>query len=208
MLDDDLLNWVRSRLPAAPARVLEVGAGSGELAAALRDEGYEVTAIDPDGDAVGIQRVALAGLQAGEAAFDVALAVVSLHHVEPLAESVEVLFRALVPGGRLIVDELDVDRVDHRAAAWLIAHSEHEHAKTPAALIADVRAHIHPLGELREALETAGFELGPIAHGAYLYRWRQPPSGEDEERAAIAAGELPAVGARFVARASRRPRVP
>jgi 2-polyprenyl-3-methyl-5-hydroxy-6-metoxy-1,4-benzoquinol methylase len=200
MLDADLYEWVRSQLPPPPVRVLEVGAGSGELAAALRESGYEVDAIDPGDDADGVERVALAELEAGEGAFDAAVAVVALHHVEPLGESLEVLFRVLVPGGRLIVDELDVEEVDERAADWLIAHSEHEHAATPAALIDEVRAHIQPLGELRAALEASGFELGPIFRGAYLYRWHPPPSGEVEERTAIAAGELPAVGARFVAR--------
>jgi SAM-dependent methyltransferase len=203
MLDADLHDWVRSQLPPPPAHVLEVGAGSGELAAALRENGYEVTAIDPGGDADGIERVALAELEAGDGDFDAAIAVVSLHHVEPLRESLEVLLRVLVAGGALIVDELDVDSVDERAAAWLIAHSEHEHATTPAALIADVRAHIRSLGEVRDALDAAGFELSPVTHGAYLYRWHQPPSGEDEERAGIAAGELPAVGARFVALRAR-----
>ncbi len=202
MLDAHLHDWVRSELPAPPARVLEVGAGAGELAAALRDDGYEVTAIDPGGDAHGIERVALAELDAGEGDFEAAVAVVSLHHVEPLRASLEVLSLVLAPGGRLVVDELDVDEVDERAAAWLIAHSEREHAETPAALIADVRAHIRPLGELVDALEAVGFELGPITRGAYLYRWHQPPSGEAEERAAIAAADLPAVGARFVARRS------
>ncbi len=199
-LDADLHDWVRSQLPAPPARVLEVGAGGGELAAALRDDGYEVTAIDPGGEAEGVERVALAELEAADGSFDAAVGVVALHHVEPVTESLEVLFRVLAPGAPLIVDELDVERVDERAAAWLIAQHEREQASAPAALAAQVRAHIHPLGELRDGLDAAGFEVGAITHGAYLYRWHAPASGEDEERAAIAAQELPAVGVRFVAR--------
>ncbi len=200
MLDGDLHDWVRSQLPPPPVRVLEIGAGSGELAAALRESGHEVTAIDPGGDADGVERVALAELEAGQGTFAAAVAVVSLHHLDPLGESLAALARVLAPRAPLIVDELDASRVDERAAAWLIAHDEHEHSDTPAELIANVRAHIHPLAELRDALAAAGFEVGPVTQGAYLYRWHGPPVGGDDEWAAIAAGELPAVGARFVAR--------
>src|SRR5207253_9148799 len=52
---------------------------------------------------------------------------------------------------------------------------------------------------LAEAL-NAGFEVGPPLRGPYIYRWylneRLRPSEED----LIARGELPAVGARVVAR--------
>ncbi len=47
MLDPAVLRFVSLTLPAAPARVLEVGAGDGKLAQALREAGYEVVAIDP-----------------------------------------------------------------------------------------------------------------------------------------------------------------
>ena len=47
MLTRDLLAFVRASLPTPPARVLEVGAGGGELAAVLTEAGYEVTAVDP-----------------------------------------------------------------------------------------------------------------------------------------------------------------
>src|ERR671932_2004120 len=80
--------YVRSALPPPPARVLEVGAGAGELAAALRAAGWDVVAIDPAADgAAGVEPVALLDLEAAEASFDAVVAVVSLHHVEPLAES-------------------------------------------------------------------------------------------------------------------------
>ena len=54
MVDPGVLAFARGVLPAPPARILEIGAGDGELAAALREGGHEVTAIDPkaqDGDA-------------------------------------------------------------------------------------------------------------------------------------------------------------
>ncbi len=47
-----MLAFVRASLPQPPARVLEVGAGKGELAAAPREGGYDVDAVDPSSEDV------------------------------------------------------------------------------------------------------------------------------------------------------------
>ena len=198
MRDPELETWIKGELPPAPASVLEIGAGTGELAAALREAGYNVTAIDPGDAGPGVERIALAELEAPPPGFDAAVAAVSLHHVQPLDESLETLAAALKPGSSLLVDEFDVDAVDARAADWLIARrGEHEHSETAADLIAEVRGHVHPLDEVRASLVTAGFTLGPVSRGAYLHRWNLPPGFADDERAEIEAGTLPRVGARF-----------
>ena len=75
--------WVRANLPPAPARVLEVGAGDDSLARGLRDRGYRVVAIDPKSDSDDVMPVALEALPDINL-FDDGVAVVSLHHVEPL----------------------------------------------------------------------------------------------------------------------------
>jgi SAM-dependent methyltransferase len=205
MLDPDLLAWVRARLPGRPARVLEVGAGEGELAAALREDGYEVLAIDPGSDANGVERLALAELEPPAEGFDAAVAVVSLHHVEPLAGSLAGLARALRPRSRLLVDEFDSDAFDDRAAAWLIerreddGHHGHETHDDPAELVAEIRAHVHSMATIRSELSAAGFGLEPAVAVAYLHRWDLPPGHAADEQRAIAAGELPAVGRRFAA---------
>src|ERR671933_676519 len=49
MPEPEVVAYVRAALPPPPARVLEIGAGDGTLAAALRDGGYDVVAIDPQG---------------------------------------------------------------------------------------------------------------------------------------------------------------
>lgn len=188
----DVTAFMRATLPPPPARLLEVGAGDGELAAALAAAGYEVVAIDPASDADGVRRVALHELD--EAPFDAALCVVSLHHVEPLAESLERLAALVRPGGVLAIDEVDFERVDERAARWWFARSGHP--GEPADLLAHVD-HMHPLARLREAL-LPYFELGEPVRGPYLYRWNIPTDVRAEEEAAIAAGDLPATGARLV----------
>jgi SAM-dependent methyltransferase len=179
--------------------VLEVGAGGGELAAALRGDGHDVVAIDPASESPDVRAVALLDVDEPPASFDAALAVVSLHHVEPLGPSLARLAELVRPGGALAIDELDVERLDERAAAWWLARRDdaHDHHASPAEVVADMREHIHRLALLRAELEP-WFALGEAVRGPYLHRWDLPPGLLAEEERAIAAGEIPAIGARIV----------
>lgn len=200
MLAPDVVAFVRAELPAPPARLLEVGAGAGELADALTRGGFEVVAIDPASESPRVRSVALHQLDEPAASFDAAVAVVSLHHVEPLGESCRRLAELLRPGGVLVIDELDVDRLDERAVSWWLDRRRaagEDVAKRPADVIADLRDHIHPLGDVLEALEP-WFSLGEPLRGPYLHRWELPPGLRGIEERLIAAGRLPATGARLV----------
>ena len=203
MLDPGVLAFARGALPDPPARVLEIGAGDGALARALRDAGYDVTAIDPKAqDGTGVEQRALLE-QTGT--FDAAVAIVSLHHVEPLAESCAHLAGLLVPGGTLVVDELDVGRYDERVTTWWLhqrraaGHEDHHDA---ASILDGMRGHIHPLDAVREAL-APHFETPEPVRGPYLHRWHLPPGLRENEERLIGEGRLPATGARFVS--TRRP---
>jgi SAM-dependent methyltransferase len=191
----DAVAYVRAALPPPPARVLEIGAGEGELAALLRSAGYDVTAIDPKGGD-GVLGVALLDLEAPPRAFDAAVAMVSLHHVVPLGHSLRRLSEVLRHGARLVVDEFDVDLLDERASAWWLNHAGKD--KQPADHVAEMREHLYSVGHIREEL-APWFDLGEPVPCAYLYRWPLKPELRDEEERLIAAGEIPAVGARFVA---------
>src|SRR5919202_898841 len=173
--DAGVVAFVRAALPPAPARVLEVGAGGGKLAAAL-------------------------AVEAAEASFDAAVAVVSLHHVEPLVASCERLAEVVRPGGRIVIDEFDIDRFDERAARWQAAQHAaaglHVHGE-PESWVADLREHLHPLGDIRAALAPA-FAIGEPVRGAYLYRWDLDPALRAVEERLVAEGALPATGARLV----------
>jgi SAM-dependent methyltransferase len=194
--------YVRAALPPPPAKVLEIGAGSGELAEQLRENGYDVTAIDPAGGP-GIVQIHLHEI---DGSFDAAVAVVSLHHVEPLEASVERLAGALAPGSRLVVDEFDVARYDEAAARWWLGHADHEH--DPADMVGDLRHHLHPVDAITAAL-AQWFDVSEPVRGAYLHRWEIDPGLRGEEETEIAAGRIPATGARFIAtRASRAPGAP
>ena len=144
--------------------------------------------------------VPLHELDAPDASFDAAVAVVSLHHVEPLAESCRRLAEVVRPGGALVVDEFDVERYDERAARWWLeqrAADGHEHDREPGEMVAELREHLHSLDRLRDAL-APWFSLQEPVHGAYLHRWYLPPGLLGAEERLIASGELPATGARFV----------
>lgn len=176
MLASDVMTFVRAALPPIPARLLEVGAGSGELAEALRRDGYDVMAIDPASRTPTVCATALHEVEEPSASFDAAVAVVSLHHVEPLVESCSRLGDLVRVGGTLVVDEFDVGRFDERAARWLLAQrrSATDEQREPACVVADLRDHIHPLHLVLGAL-SGWFRLEEPVRGPHLHRWELPP---------------------------------
>ncbi|MDQ6819913.1 MAG: class I SAM-dependent methyltransferase [Actinomycetota bacterium] len=200
MLTRDLLAFVRSSLPKPPSRILEIGAGRGELAAALDAAGYEVTAIDPAGEqGTHVQRRSLLEVSGS---FDAAVAVVALHHVDPLEASCAHLATLITSGGPLVIDEFDIDRYDERAAGWWLGQRQalgfFEEKHDAARMLEDLRAHVHPLGSIDAALQPY-FELGQPVRGPYLHRWELRPGLREAEVELIAEGLLPAVGSRQVA---------
>jgi SAM-dependent methyltransferase len=198
----DLRAFVRANLPDPPARVLEIGAGDGRLSRALRSAGYDMVAIDPKSERDDVRAVALADLDEPAGSFAAAVAIVSLHHVEPLDDSCRRLGEVIEPGGTLILDEFDIGRFDVEAAAWWLeqcrAYGEPQQF-TAEELVEDHRAHLHPLERVLVALEPH-FELGQPVRGAWLHRWKLGESVRAVEEEAIARGELRATGARLVGR--------
>jgi SAM-dependent methyltransferase len=199
MLDAGLMSFVLGSLPPPPSRLLEVGAGDGELARALATTGYDVVAIDPASDADAVRAIPLHQLREPPASFDAALAVLSMHHVEPLEESCRRLGEVVRSGGALVLDEIDFERFDERAAAWWLDHHDHvdEHGSPPDEVVARLRGHCHMLTALQGTL-SEWFELGEPTRGPYLYRWELPPELRAAEVELIGAGRLPATGARIV----------
>jgi SAM-dependent methyltransferase len=202
MASGDLRAFVRANLPDPPARVLEVGAGDGRLGRALRAVGYDVVAIDPRSEIDDVRAVALADLDEPAASFAAAVAIVSLHHVDPLDESCRKLGELVEPGGVLIVDEFDIGRFVLSAASWWLDQCHAAgipQSHTAEELVAEHRAHLHSLDRIVAALEPQ-FELGLPVRGAWLHRWKLGDSHSAVEEEAIVRGDLPATGARLVGR--------
>ncbi len=199
MVTRELEAFVRGALPALPSRVLEIGAGRGELAVALSDAGYAITAVDPAAEPGGI--VQPCSLLDVRGSFDVAVSVVALHHIDPLEHSCAHLATMLPPGGQVVIDEIDIDRYDERAIGWWISQrralglDEHDH---PSDILDHMREHIHPLERMLDAL-APHFDLGRPVPGPYLHRWELRPSLYEAEIDLIASGLLPAVGCRLIA---------
>jgi SAM-dependent methyltransferase len=201
VLATEVLAFVRASLPSPPARVLEVGAGEGELAAELRDAGYEVLAIDPASTTPDVEPIGLDEIGETSGSFDAAVAVLSLHHVHELTKGCANLGDVLPSGGRLIIDEFDVAAFDERAAGWwwhAHAAAGREHSKDPPTMVAELRSHLHPLSRIQDELSPY-FVFGEPIRGAYLYRWDLPHGLRELEELQIAAGSLPATGARLLA---------
>jgi len=201
MADSDTSAFVRANLPPPPCAVLEVGAGEGELAAALRGAGYAVTAIDPQPRGDDVQAVAVGDLEASAGTFAAAVAMRSLHHVHPLEPSLRRLAEVLGPGAPLVIDEMDVAVMDRRIAEWWLAQQAAvgtPREKTPDQLVEQHRGHLHDLATILAAL-AGWFTFGTPIRGPWLYRWELGEAFRAEEESLIAAGKLPAMGARIIA---------
>jgi len=150
----ELRAFVRANLPQPPARVLEVGAGAGSLARAMRAAGYDVLAIDPNPQSEDVRAAALADLDEPAGSFAAAMAVVSLHHVDPLEESCRRLGELVAPGGALVVDEFDVSAFDLDAAEWWLEQRRvlgEAQPTTAQELVDEHREHLHPLEQIGRA---------------------------------------------------------
>ena len=133
------LDFLREQLPSAPARVLEVGCGQGELTTALAVGGHDVLGIDPlapQGDL--FRRIRLEDLEPSEGPFDAVVASHSLHHVRDLDHALDHIVSLLGPGGLLLLDEHGWDLADEATLDWLWnqkrALAAAGHGETPASL--------------------------------------------------------------------------
>lgn len=161
--------------------------------------GYSVVAIDPAGEAP-VLPIALVDLEQPAAPFDAAVAVLSLHHIDPLAPSLKKLAEVMRPDGLLVVDEIDVAAFDLRAAEWLIERWREAGRDAPtsaAGMVELLHEEMHPLARLLEVLGE-WFDLGEVERGPYLHRWHLDGTLRGAEEELISRGELPVTGARFV----------
>lgn len=87
--------------PLTGRRVLDVGAGDGRLARALRGAGAHVVAVDPDPDMAGLT-VGLPDLPFEDGVFDLVVAAFVVNHLDDPRAGVAELARVTAPGGRVV----------------------------------------------------------------------------------------------------------
>ncbi len=108
-------------------RVLDVGGGTGRVAVALDDPSHEVVVLDKssamllearDKRLPAIQSLA-ERLPYPDGAFDRVLAVDAFHHFSNQRQAVGEMLRVLRPGGRLVVEEPNIERFSVRIGTWM-----------------------------------------------------------------------------------------
>jgi SAM-dependent methyltransferase len=130
-------NWpfVLTHLPAAPARVVEIGCGPlGGFVPTLESAGYQATGIDPEAPAGSSYRQVEFESYRAPGPVDAIVASVSLHHVADLAVVLDHVQALLVPDGHLVIVEWAHERFDEATALWCFARlpeSDQDHPRLP-----------------------------------------------------------------------------
>jgi SAM-dependent methyltransferase len=190
----DLHLLARRELPPPPARLLEVGCGSGELARALEADGYDVVAVDPKAPEGAIFRRTTIEELEDEGEFDAVVASLSLHHVHDLADALDKVRSLMRPGAPFLVREFAWDVVDEPTAHW-----DYARRGEPGGL-AEWRAEhddLHGFEALTDALDGR-FTRRSFAWTPYLSEYKRAEGHEAEEVRLIGAGEIRAVGFVYV----------
>jgi SAM-dependent methyltransferase len=198
-----LYGFVTEQLPSAPARVLEVGCGRGDLARTITECGYEVLAIDPDAPAGDLFQAVTLEQFADPEPFDAVVASLALHHVADLPGALDKIVSLLRPAGRLILNEHAVDRLDEPTARWYLAKRSQIRPDAPRSLEhclhewAGDHAELHGYAAMRPELDRR-FTERFFAWMPYLYGELAGAVTAPEEQALIDAGAIQATGFRYV----------
>ena len=221
-------DFVLQNLPDGCRRILEIGAGEGDLAAALAAGGFEVVALDDDPACVATARAN--GVDARTARwpdfsggrFDAVLFTRSLHHMEDLAACVRAAADSLQAGGRLLVEDFAREEADAASVAWFADALRRQDPTGALAADEDLRVllaaadpleawraqHDHDLHCAAAQLAALGAVFATVAEAGCPYYFRYLARAGDEtavkalaheEASAIAAGAIRPLGRRFVA---------
>lgn len=121
--------------PRAGERVLDVGAGTGSLAAAMAGRGARVVAVDPSAGMARQAQAKIPGRVAAAAAeslpfpdgsFDAVVTSMSLHHWHEAARGVAEIARVLAPGGRALLADIERRGLIRRIALRVAHRGAHD----------------------------------------------------------------------------------
>jgi SAM-dependent methyltransferase len=207
--------FVRDRLPAPPAQVVEIGCGPlGGFVPELQKAGYDATGVDPEApEGPGYRR---AEFERNGVAWpvDAFVACTSLHHVADLAEVLDLVQAVLVPDGPLVVVEWARERFDEATARWCFSRmpepgdepgwlhqrqAQWRESGQPWEVCCQSWAEAEGMHTGQEMLGelTARFGSGPVAYGPYFFP-ELAGTSEADEQAAIDRGEIQANRIQYV----------
>ena len=195
--------FVHAHLPPAPARVLEVGCGRGDLARVLARAGHRVVAIDPDAPVGDLFHATSLEDFGDPEPFDAVVASLALHHVADLPGALDKIASLLRPRGQLILNEHAVDRLDEPTARWYFekrAQIRPDAARSLEQCLhewEDAHAELHGHAAMRQELDGR-FTERFFVWMPYLFGELAGAVTELEERTLIDAGAIQATGFRYV----------
>ena len=142
----------------------------------------------------------------GPGGFDVVVASLSLHHIPDLDAAIGKTAGLLRPQGRFLLNEFAWERLDHRAARWVVERETTTGRGLSEGAVADVRVEwerehdgLHTGASLLAALDGP-FECLHLEWIPYVARMMRDAAAEPEEARAIAEGKLDPVGFRWIGR--------
>jgi SAM-dependent methyltransferase len=205
---------VRGRLPAPPARIIEIGCGPlGGFVPMLRSSGYQALGVDPEApDGEHYRQVEF---EQAELVRDVdaVVASTSLHHVADPAEVLDGVAATLAAGGTLVVIEWAWEGFDEATADWCfqrlgpdeeagwLHRMRDEWTASGRPWSAYLRAwvdeeRLHSASTLLRLLDER-FQRVHLAEGPYLFP-DLARATESDERAAIEGGQIRATRVDYV----------
>jgi SAM-dependent methyltransferase len=116
---DTLWPLVRGRLPAPPARVVDIGCGPlGGFVPMLRAKGYDAVGIDPQApEQPHYRRIEFERAELTPQV-DAVVASTSLHHVADPTDVIDRITSTLTSGGTVVIVEWAWEKFDEQTAAW------------------------------------------------------------------------------------------
>lgn len=216
--------FVRPALPAAGTGrpVAEMGCGRfGGFVPRLRAAGYDATGVDPNApEEPGYERVEFEQYKSPKP-LDAIVACTSLHHVADLDVALDHVAASLAPGAPVIIIEMAWERFDGATARWCfdrlapvddlesedatwLHHHRAAFADSGQSWAEYIRAWateegLHQGGRMLAGLD-ARFDRTSYDTGPYFFAELDGVSAADEQ-AAIDAGQISAIGIRYLAAA-------
>lgn len=211
------MEFVTRSLPRSATDVLEIGCGTGELAAIMAKSGLKIDAIDPDESCVAEARARGVSARLGswpddvEKRYDAILFTRSLHHIHDLGGAVSAAAAAVRDNGRIIVEDFRAEGGSGRSRTWFgdMVESLFGNQAEVEALLAKAAPgsgdhDLHASSAIAEALVRTGEVRSEEA--AYYFRYVEAAFGSEEiaqsvleqELSLIASGAIDALGKRFV----------